>query len=54
VALAGELFLSRAISGAEGESALDALAREVASRKKDPYAAARELLSRADSARKSA
>ena len=30
LALAGELFLERAISGAEGEAALDALAREVA------------------------
>ena len=54
VALAEELFLRRAISGSHGESALDALAREVASRKKDPYAAARELLTRADSARTSA
>jgi LAO/AO transport system kinase len=54
VALAEELFLRRAISGPQGESTLDALAREVASRRKDPYAAARELLSHADSARKSA
>jgi LAO/AO transport system kinase len=54
VALAEELFLSRAISGPQGESVLDALAREVAGREKDPYAAARELLSRADGARKSA
>src|ERR1700682_2857769 len=47
VTLAGELFLERAISGTQGEAALDALAREVADRKKDPYAAVHELLSRA-------
>jgi LAO/AO transport system kinase len=47
VALAGELFLERAVPDAQGEAALDALAREVAERKKDPYAAAGELLSRA-------
>jgi LAO/AO transport system kinase len=52
--LAGEIVLQRAVSGAEGEAALDKLAREVASRGKDPYAAVRELLARADSARKSA
>ena len=51
LALAQELFLERAISGAEGESALDALAREVAERKKDPYAAVRELLTRAETLR---
>jgi LAO/AO transport system kinase len=45
--LAGELFLERAISGAQGEAALEALAREVADRRKDPYAAVHELLSRA-------
>jgi LAO/AO transport system kinase len=52
VVLAEELFVRRAISGPQGESALDTLAREVASRKKDPYAAARELLSHAESSRK--
>src|ERR1700676_3470093 len=38
IALAEELFLERAVSGAQGESAVDALAHEVADRKKDPYA----------------
>jgi LAO/AO transport system kinase len=47
VALAEELFLERALAGTEGEAALDALAREVADRRKDPYSAAHELLSRA-------
>jgi hypothetical protein len=42
------------VSGADGEAALNRLAREVASRGKDPYAAVRELLARADGARKSA
>jgi LAO/AO transport system kinase len=51
VSLAGELFLERTVSGAGGETALDALAREVAGRKKDPYAAARELMSRAGASR---
>jgi len=46
ITLAKELFLERAISGAQGEAALDALSREVADRKKDPYAAVHELLSR--------
>jgi LAO/AO transport system kinase len=54
LALAGEAVLQRAVSGAEGEAALDRLAREVANRGKDPYAAVRELLARADGARKSA
>jgi len=54
LALAGEVVLKRAVSGADGEAALDRLAREVASRGKDPYAAVRELLARADAARKSA
>jgi LAO/AO transport system kinase len=54
LALAGEAVLKRAVSGAEGEAALERLAREVASRGKDPYAAVRELLARADGARKSA
>ena len=53
LALAQELFLERAVSGAEGQAALDALAREVAERRKDPYAAVRELLSRAEALRAS-
>src|ERR1035437_4992269 len=36
LALAGEVVLKRAVSGADGEAALDRLAREVASRGKDP------------------
>jgi LAO/AO transport system kinase len=48
VALAEDMFLRRAISDGAGEAALDALAAEVATRKKDPYAAARELLARAE------
>jgi GTPase len=48
LALAEDLFLQRAVSGGAGEAALDTLAREVAGRKKDPYTAARELLSNAD------
>ena len=47
VTLAGELFLERAVPGPQGEAALDALAREVAARRTDPYAAVHELLSRA-------
>src|ERR1700680_390207 len=47
VTLAEELFLERALAGTEGEAALDALAREVADRRKDPYSAVHELLSRA-------
>ncbi len=47
VTLAGELFLERAVAGPQGVAALDALAREVADRKKDPYAAVHELLERA-------
>jgi LAO/AO transport system kinase len=47
VTLAEELFLGRALAGTEGEATLDALAREVADRRKDPYSAAHELLSRA-------
>ncbi len=54
LALAGEIVLKRVVAGAEGEAALDKLAREVANRGKDPYAAVRELLARADGARKSA
>jgi LAO/AO transport system kinase len=54
LALAGEAVLKRAVSGADGEAALNKLAREVATRRKDPYAAVRELLARADSSRKSA
>lgn len=54
LSLAGESVLRQAASGADGEAALDRLAREVAGREKDPYAAVRELLARADGARKSA
>jgi LAO/AO transport system kinase len=54
IALAEESVLRGAISGPEGEAALARLAREVACREKDPYAAVRELLARADSAEKSA
>ena len=54
LALAGEVALERAVSGADGEAALDLAAREVARREKDPYAAVRELLARADAARKTA
>jgi LAO/AO transport system kinase len=54
LALAGEAVLRSVVSGAGGEAALDKLAREVANRGKDPYAAVRELLARADGSRKSA
>jgi LAO/AO transport system kinase len=54
LALAGEVVLKRAVFGADGEAALNRLAREVANRGKDPYAAVRELLALADGARKSA
>ena len=52
--LAGEEALRRAIAGTEGEAALHELARDVAGRAKDPYTAVRELLARAEVARKSA
>jgi LAO/AO transport system kinase len=52
ITLAEELFLERALPSQQGEAALDALAREVADRRKDPYAAAHELLSRAGLSRK--
>jgi LAO/AO transport system kinase len=54
LALAEESVVKRAVSGPDGAAALDRLAREVADRRKDPYAAARELLARADGARKTA
>jgi GTPase len=54
LALAEESVVKHAISGADGMAALDRLAREVADRRKDPYAAARELLARAEGARKTA
>lgn len=47
VELAEEQFMRRAVEGADGEAALESLAREVAGREKDPYAAARELMARA-------
>jgi LAO/AO transport system kinase len=53
LALAEDMILRRTISGGAGEGVLDALAREVAGRRKDPYAAARELLAHADASRKS-
>ena len=49
--LAAESFFRRALGGEVGEAALASLAREVATRGKDPYAAVRELLERADGAR---
>ena len=52
-ALAEDLFLRNAISDPAGELLLDQLAREVAGRKTDPYAAARALLAHADGNRKS-
>ena len=54
LALAEESVVKRAVAGSDGAAALDRLAREVAARRKDPYAAARELLSRADATRKTA
>jgi len=54
LALAEESIVKRAVSGTDGEAALNRLAREVANREKDPYTAVRELLARADTARKSA
>jgi LAO/AO transport system kinase len=51
LALAEEAFLKLSVSGKDGEAMLDKLAREVASRSKDPYAAVRELMARADGAR---
>jgi LAO/AO transport system kinase len=47
VTLAQEMFLERAVAGPDGAAALDTLAREVASRRKDPYSAVHELLARA-------
>ena len=47
VELAEEQVMRRALEGADGEAALESLAREVAGREKDPYAAARELMARA-------
>ena len=42
-----EHLVQRALDGASGERALESLAAEVADRKKDPYAAVRELAARA-------
>jgi len=53
LALAEDLFMRRAISAGAGAALLEGLAHEVASRKKDPYAAARELLAQAEASRKS-
>jgi len=49
--LTEDLLLRSAISDPAGESLLDRLARDVAARRKDPYAAARELLAHAESRR---
>jgi LAO/AO transport system kinase len=54
VTLAGELFLERAVTGPQGEAALDSLAHEVADRRKDPYSAVQELLERAGLSRSNA
>jgi LAO/AO transport system kinase len=51
--MAQDLFVERTISHSDGQAALAALAEEVASRKKDPYEAVRELLARADALRES-
>jgi LAO/AO transport system kinase len=48
LSLASEMFVERAAAGVQGQAALEALAREVAERRKDPYGAVRELLSRAE------
>ena len=47
VTLAQELCTEHVVAGPQGEGALDALAREVADRRKDPYSAVYELLARA-------
>jgi LAO/AO transport system kinase len=47
ISLAEGIVLQRIFSGPQADAALDALALEVAERKKDPYAAANELLSQA-------
>ncbi len=52
VALAEDLFSRHAVSGESGETLLDKLAREVATRKKDPFTAARELFAHAEDTRK--
>ena len=54
LALAGEAVLRQAVSGPDGDAALDQLTRDVASRRTDPYTAVHELLARAKGARKSA
>jgi putative protein kinase ArgK-like GTPase of G3E family len=51
--LAGEIFLERVVSSADGEATLNNLARAVANREKDPYSAVRELLKRGENARRS-
>jgi LAO/AO transport system kinase len=47
LAIAQEQFLDRVIATPNGNEALEFLAREVAARKKDPYAAVREIMDRA-------
>ena len=51
LAMAGD-YLERSISDSHGEAELNALAREVAGRRKDPYAAVRELMARKEISRK--
>ena len=46
IALVESRLLQRALGGAAGEARLTELAREVASRKKDPFSAVNEILSR--------
>lgn len=47
MALAEDLFLRRVAPGPQGEAALEALAREVTARRRDPYSAVYELMARA-------
>jgi LAO/AO transport system kinase len=47
IRLAEEIVLEQVTSGPDAQASLDALAVEVAERKKDPYAAVNELLSAA-------
>lgn len=53
IRLAEEIILEHVASGPEAQASLDALALEVAKRKKDPYAAVNELLSVAGLSKKS-
>jgi LAO/AO transport system kinase len=53
IRLAEEIVLEQVASGPQAQASLDALAVEVAERKKDPYAAVNELLSAAGLSKKS-